>query len=60
MGKNLYKEYLKKQKLKEDKKHSNTEIAKIIEERTKDFDCELKVSASNMDMGALAGSGIPF
>ena len=45
-------------KLKEDKKHSNTEIAKIIEERTKDFDCELKVSASNMDMGALAGSGI--
>ena len=45
-------------KLKEDKKHSNTEIAKIIEDRTKDFDCELKVSASNMDMGALAGSGI--
>ena len=45
-------------KLKEDKKHSNTEIAKIIEERTKDFDCELKVSASNMDMGASAGSGI--
>ena len=43
-------------KLKEDKKHSNTEIAKIIEDRTKD--CELKVSASNMDMGALAGSGI--
>ena len=30
----------------------------MIEERTKDFDCELKVSASNMDMGALGGSGI--
>ena len=30
----------------------------MIEERTKDFDCELKVSASNMDMGALGSSGI--
>ena len=45
-------------KLKEDKKHSNIEISKMIEKRTKDFDCELKVSTSNMDMGALGGSGI--
>lgn len=43
---------------KEDKKHTNDEIAKMIEEKTKDFDCEVSVSASNMDMSAMMSAGI--
>ena len=44
--------------LKEDKTHTNKEIQKMIEKKTKDFPCELEISASNMDMGALGGSGL--
>ncbi|MEG2440797.1 MAG: efflux RND transporter permease subunit [Acetivibrio sp.] len=44
--------------LKENKKHTSQEIAGKIEEACKDFPCELKVSASNMDMSALGGSGV--
>ncbi len=43
---------------KEDKKHTNDEIAKMIEEKTKDFECEVSVSASNMDMSAMMSAGI--
>ncbi|MDO5155190.1 MAG: efflux RND transporter permease subunit [Eubacteriales bacterium] len=43
---------------KEDKKHSNEEIAKMIEEKTADFDCEISISTSNMDMSALTSSGV--
>ena len=43
---------------KEDKKHSNEEIARMIEEKTKDFDCEISVSASTMDMSSLMTEGI--
>lgn len=43
---------------KEDKKLSNEEIADLIEEKTKDFDCEISVSASTMDMSALMSSGV--
>ncbi len=44
--------------LKEDKKHTNTEVEDLIYEKTKDMNCDIKVSASNMDMSALGGSGI--
>lgn len=44
--------------LKDDKKLSNRQIKKKIEEKTKDFDCELSISTSNMDMGTIAGSGV--
>lgn len=43
---------------KEDKKLSNEEIADLIMEKTKDFDCEITVSTSNMDMSALTSSGV--
>lgn len=43
---------------KEDKKHTNEELAKMIEDKTKDFDCEVSVSASTMDMSALMTAGI--
>lgn len=43
---------------KEDKKTSNQEIADLITEKTKNFDCEIAVSASVMDMSALGASGI--
>lgn len=43
---------------KKDKKHSNKEIVKLIEEKTKNFDCEIIVSASNMDMSAVMNSGV--
>ena len=45
-------------KLKEDKELSNTEIQKLILEKTKDLDCKLDITTSNMDMSALGGSGI--
>lgn len=44
--------------LKEDKKHSNTEVEEMIYEKTKGMKAEFKVSASNMDMSALGGAGI--
>lgn len=44
--------------LKEDKTLSNTDVEKLIIEKTKDLDCKLSVSTSNMDMSALGGSGI--
>lgn len=43
---------------KEDKKLSNEEIADLITEKTKDFDCEISVSTSDMDMSALTSSGV--
>ena len=44
--------------LKEEKKLSNIEVEDLIYEKTKDLECEIKVTASNMDMSALGGSGI--
>lgn len=44
--------------LKEDKKLKSVEVSDIIEEKTKDLDCKLSISASNMDMSALGGSGV--
>lgn len=43
---------------KEDKKHTNEEIADMITEKTKDLDGEISVSASSMDMSALMTAGI--
>lgn len=43
---------------KENKKHTNEEIADMITEKTKDFDCEVTVTASTMDMSALMTSGV--
>ena len=43
---------------KEDKKLSNEEIADLITEKTKNFDCEISVSTSDMDMSALTSSGV--
>lgn len=44
--------------LKEEKKRSNQEIANEMEELLKEFHCEIEISTSNMDMSALAGSGV--
>lgn len=44
--------------LKEDKKATNEEIGKEIEELTADLDCTLTVTTSSMDMSAMGGSGI--
>lgn len=44
--------------LKEDKKHTNAELAEMFEEALADLDCEISVAASSMDMSALGGSGI--
>ncbi|MBR1597541.1 MAG: efflux RND transporter permease subunit [Lachnospiraceae bacterium] len=43
---------------KEDKKHTNEEIADMIREKTKDFPGELDVQASSIDMSALSATGI--
>lgn len=43
---------------KEDKKHTNEELADMILEKTKDLDAEITVTASSMDMSALMTSGI--
>lgn len=43
---------------KEDKEHTNDEIAKMIEEKTKDFDCNISVSTSTMDTSAVTSSGV--
>lgn len=44
--------------LKEDKAHTSQEIADQIREKTKDLDCDIFVSSSNMDISTLSGSGI--
>ena len=44
--------------LKENKELSNIEIKDKIIELTKDLNCEIKVSTSNMDLSALSGSGL--
>lgn len=44
--------------LKEDKEHSNDELQKMILSKTKDIDCTLDISMSNMDMSSLGSSGI--
>ncbi len=43
---------------KEDKTHTNEEIADMITEKTKDLEGEISVSASSMDMSALMTSGV--
>lgn len=43
---------------KEDKKHTNEEIADMILENTKDLEAEIAVTASSMDLSALMTSGI--
>lgn len=44
--------------LKDDKKLSSQEVGKLIEEKTSDLECEIKVNSQTMDMSALGGSGI--
>lgn len=44
--------------LKENKKISNAQVEQVIYNKTKDMNCKIDVSASNMDMSALGGSGI--
>lgn len=43
---------------KEDKTHTNQEIADLILEKTKGMDCEISVSASSMDMSSMMTSGV--
>ncbi|MBE5942952.1 MAG: hypothetical protein E7264_10500 [Lachnospiraceae bacterium] len=43
---------------KEDKEHSNEEIADMIMEKTKDLEAEVSVTPSSMDMSALMTAGI--
>ncbi len=45
--------------LKEDKELSNEEMAKAIEEKTKDLECILDVQTSSMDMSALGAAASP-
>lgn len=44
--------------LKEDKKMKNQEIAKEINELTKDFNCEIEVSTSDMDLSSMMTAGL--
>lgn len=44
--------------LKDNKKLSSKEVGQLIEDKTKDLNCEISVSTSTMDMSALGGSGI--
>ncbi len=44
--------------LDEDNSHSNKDLKKEIERKTKDIACDIEVSASAMDMGSMFGSGI--
>ena len=44
--------------LKDERTMSNDEIRDMIEEKTKDIDCELKVNMQAMDMSSLTGDGI--
>ena len=43
---------------KDDKKHTNNEIADMILDKTSDLDCDISVSASSMDMSSLMASGV--
>ena len=44
--------------LKEDMKHSNKEIAKMIKDDTSSLNCDISVNESTMVMGSMVGSGI--
>lgn len=44
--------------LKEDMKHSNKEIAKMIKDDTSFLNCDISVNESTMDMGSMVSSGI--
>lgn len=44
--------------IKEDKKLTNDELQNKIEKDTKDLNCTIEISMSNMDMSALGSSGI--
>jgi HAE1 family hydrophobic/amphiphilic exporter-1 len=44
--------------LKEDKKLSGNQLEKLILDKTKDLDINIKVETNSMDMSALGGSGI--
>lgn len=44
--------------LKEEKEHTNKQIAKEIKSLTKDMNCTVTVSESQMDMSSLMGSGL--
>ena len=44
--------------LKDDKKLSSKEVGQLIEDKTKDLNCEISVNTSTMDMSALGDSGI--
>lgn len=43
---------------KQDKKHTNDEIAEMILDKTKDYDCEISISASTMDMSSMMTEGV--
>ena len=43
---------------KEDKEHTNDELAAMILEKTKDLEAEISVTASSMDLSALMTTGI--
>jgi len=44
--------------LKEQRNLTNRDVERLIYEKTKDLDAEINVSASNMDMSVLGGSGV--
>ncbi len=44
--------------LKEKRQQTSQEIAALIEENTKDLDCDISANGSTMDMSALGGSGV--
>lgn len=44
--------------LKEDRDLTNKDVERLIYEKTKDLDAEISVSATNMDISMLVGSGI--
>lgn len=44
--------------LKDDMKHTNKEISKMIKEETSSLNCDISISESTMDMGSMLGSGI--
>ena len=44
--------------LKEDAEHSNKEVAKMIKDKTKSIDCDIKITESTMDISSLIGSGV--
>ena len=44
--------------LNEDKKLSSKQVGQVIEDKTKDLNCDISVNTSSMDMSALGDSGI--